>query len=148
VKISWLILAEGLATDAKGAYTLVGINQNILFTPTVPAQTKRAIIAHLTGTNEDAEQKMKEASFTFSVLSPSNVTLSATSGQAVGTAFPFPELPATVDIAANFMVPISEFGEYQICLEVRFGDGEVAKAAESLYVMRPPVQREPTDQQS
>jgi hypothetical protein len=144
VKISWLILAEGLAQDSKGAYTVVGINQNILLTSTVPTQTKRAIIAHLTAVSEDSGQKMNGASFTFSILSPSKVTLSAHSGQAAEASFPFPDLPATVDIAADFMVPITEFGEYQICLEVRFADGDVARAVESLYVMRPPVQPVPT----
>lgn len=141
MKIEWMVLAEGLAQDSKGAFSLIGLNQNLMFADKLPTQTKRAVVVHLTGSSTDAAVEMGSASFTFALKSPEGATLIAQSGQIQGADFPFPDLPATADIPFDVVAPIPEYGTYLIQFDIRFATGETESSGIQFYVR--PVSENP-----
>lgn len=136
MKLGWIVLAEGIGADAKGALTAIGLNQNILNTSGLPALTKRAVIAHFIG--EDAPG-VGEISATFTVTSPSgNVIFANTVAMKVsGEAPPYPDLPISLDIPADMVLPVSEYGEHRIGISANFPDGSIAEGSVVLYVFPP-----------
>ena len=110
MRLEWIILAEGLGADAKGALTVIGLNQNVLITPTLPATTKRAILAHFT--ENGAEAKPGEPIFfRVSFVSPSGKTISAQNGSAQFTLSRWPDIPAAIDLPAEMILNCSEYGD-------------------------------------
>ena len=135
MKISWVVLAEGITQDAKGAFSLIGLNQNIVFVDSLPSQTKRALLAHLESAVSEGADDLSPATFTFTVKSPSGAIISAQTGQIQSGEFPFKDLPATADIPFEAMIPIGETGEYLLGFQIRYSTGRVEEASSSLFVL-------------
>jgi hypothetical protein len=136
LRIAWVILAEGIGSDAKHAFTAIGVNQNVLVTPKFPATTKRAVIAHF----EDVELTSGDSvQVSFSVIAPSGRVLVAQTGTVTATDPPWPELPRVFDVPAEFAISVSEYGTHILRAEAVPPDGEVLTGEVALYVMKPPV---------
>jgi hypothetical protein len=138
VILEWLVLAEGLAQDAKGAFTLVSVNQNILGAEGLPTMTKRAVLAHL---SVDADEEIAAGTYTFSfqVASPSGRVLHASNGAVELIQPRFPDLPGTFDIPAEAVLRITEYGAHTFAFEVSGPSGESASAEVLLHVIEQPA---------
>src|SRR5215469_15336594 len=88
MRLEWVLLAEGVGTNSAGAVTAISINQNVFATQSLPATTKRVILAHFAGeVEETAGLAGKEVTVSVQVLSPSGEAVFATSA---GGKFPPP----------------------------------------------------------
>ncbi|WP_131740354.1 hypothetical protein [Actinomadura roseirufa] len=141
MKLEWLILAEGVAQDADGALTAVGLNQNILISSILPTVTKRAIIAHLSGL-----QPGEELSFRFRVESPSGEVIAANAGRANLDGIPpwaDQGVEATFDIPAELQLEVRELGKHRFVVSMDSSTGQHAEADVPLYVIKQPQQGRP-----
>lgn len=137
MSIEWMLLSEGLGTNAAGHFTLVSVNTNVLVTAQLPAVTKRAVLVHLTW----PEQPETGAySVHITVSDPSgNELVAQTSEFTLGGSLPWPHLPTSLDVPAEFLLPVSEYGTYTVAATVSSVDGSEEKASVNLYVVPPPV---------
>lgn len=134
MQISWMMLAEGIAQDAKGAFSLIGVNQNIIFVDSIPSQTKRAVLVHLEAAAGEGVADLSSATFTFTVTAPSGVVIGAQSGQIEAGDLPFPDLPSTADVPFDSVIPIAEPGEYTVGFRITYSTGRTDQSAISLFV--------------
>jgi hypothetical protein len=142
MKLEWIILAEGLGQDAKSAITAIGIGQNVLIAPTLPAVTKRAILAHfvIDKTDDDTEP-LKEGDkllFRVSFVSPSGKVIQAISAPATLAPMPWPDLPASIDMPAEMLLTCPEYGRYEIIIEADLPDGKTINGHLDFYVREAP----------
>ena len=136
MKLDWIIIAEGIGRDAKGALTLIGLNQNVFVAPTLPAVTKRAVVAHFVD-DGDTPKSGDILSFKLSVISPSGETVSAQQGQAaIGQAL-WPDPTPTFDLPAEITINCAEYGSYRLEVEVQFGASQGSGGSVNLYVKEP-----------
>jgi hypothetical protein len=135
MKISWIAMAEALAQDANGAYSLIRMSQNVLFAGSLPTQTKRALFVHLAGDSDGSRSLMNSATFTFSAVSPSGGTIGAQSGQIQAAEIPFPEFETEIDIPFEIVIPVTEFGDYRLSFRLALSDGSVDEATVLLHVL-------------
>jgi hypothetical protein len=141
MKIEWLILAEGLGTAANGAVTAIGVNQNLVVTPTLPVMTKRAVLAHLAA--EDDTLANTELGVSTKVLGPAGQVLAAQTASAkTGTPL-WTDLPITFDLFAEFPLRLADYGTYVVEVEVTGPDGSAAKSRANFYVREPVGQASP-----
>lgn len=135
MKIEWTILAEGLGTSANGAVTAIGLNQNLIVTPTLPVMTKRAVLAHLIA--EDDGLTNSELGISVRVLSPVGQVLAAQTGAGIIGIPPWPDLPAAFDLFAEFPLRLADYGNYVVEVDVTGADGISMKGQASFYVRSP-----------
>lgn len=137
MRIESVLLAEGVTADSRGALAVIGLNQNIFPAATLPATTKRAILAHIV---EDPGMIQSNARFGFSlrVSGPGgNVILAQTVSVSVAHV-PWPLLPATTDLPLELVLTLSEYGTYRFDVEVQPpGDGAPLTGHAEMYVVRP-----------
>jgi hypothetical protein len=137
MKLEWILLAEGIGQDARGAITMIGLNQNVLVAPALPALTKRALMAHLV----DDDQPLKEGdviNFKLKAVSPTDEVISVQSGQGVIAPTIWPDLPHMLDFPMEMILNCQEYGTYRIEFEMKFPDGKTSQETVSLYVRQPP----------
>jgi hypothetical protein len=136
MKIDWILLAEGLGQDSKGAITAIGLNQNLFAATSLPATTKRAVLAHLVADGQPLKQGEK-ITIRFSVTNPSGDVITAQTAQATVGQRPWPDLPVTSDLSAEMVLALNEYGTYQIEVGVQIPDAEEIKGGVDFYVVRP-----------
>jgi hypothetical protein len=136
ITVEWLILAEGIGQDAKGAFTVIGINQNVLVASALPALTKRALMAHVVD-DGDSLKKGHEASAKFKVIAPSGEVVAEVLAKFEVGERRLKDLPAELDIPAELGLEIKEFGAYRLRAEVTTPSGKFAAKELSLYVVEP-----------
>jgi hypothetical protein len=137
MKIEWILLAEGLGQDAKGAITAIGINQNVLATPTLPAATKRAVLSHLAADHTEVKTGDK-LTVRFSVTSPSGKVISASTAQVTVGPFAWPDLPIFFDFPVELVVTFSEYGTHRFEVAAQVGDSTETSDHIDFYVVNPP----------
>jgi hypothetical protein len=136
MKFGWVALAEGIGADAKGSITLIGMNQNVFVTRSVPASTKRAIMAHMV---EADLTPGATVTVSFNITSPSGQVLAAQTANVVTGDRQWKDLPATIDVPAEFVINTTEFGEHKITVELKLPDGGSLSEQVSVYVIEPPT---------
>lgn len=138
MNIQWVLMAEGITQDARGAVTAVGVCQTVLVAPTLPVQAKRAIVALITGENEEFVAG-RQFSYSVSVADPSGRTLSALSGLGAIGPVPYPELPFGLNVASESVFTVIEYGRHVITLVVQAGDDPELTAEVNFYAAKPPA---------
>ena len=138
MKIEWILLAEGLGQDAKGAFSAIGLNQNVLATPSLPATTKRAVVAHLVDT-EGTLNSGDKITLRFSVSSPSGQVIAAQTIQAAIGPRPWPDLPLASDLPVELVLTFHQFGTHKFEVAVQTPDGVEIKESLDFYVLVPPA---------
>lgn len=136
MKIEWILLAEGIGQDARPATTVIGLNQNVLVAPSLPASTKRVVIAHLVADDKPWNPGDK-VTVRFSVMSPSSQVIAAQTAQATVVEQAWPGLPASTDLPAELLLTISEYGVHRFEVNVQPPTGEEMKGEVNLYVISP-----------
>jgi hypothetical protein len=139
MRLEWILLAEGIGTNAGGAVTAISINQNVLAAHTLPATTKRVILAHFVGgAEETAGFAGKEVTATVQVISPSGEAVFAASA---GGRFPTPtyvDLPSGLDIAMELPLRVLEYGTYDVRVSAQTDDEQKMQGQTQFYVKLPP----------
>jgi hypothetical protein len=136
VKIEWILLAEGLGQDAKGAITAIGLNQNILAAPTLPATTKRAVVAHLVA-GEGTLSPGDNITLRFNVSSPDGQVIAAQTAQAAIGPRPWPDLPFTLDFPVELVLTFHQYGAHKFELGARALEGPEIREQLDFYVVEP-----------
>ena len=145
MEIEWILLAEGLGQDAKGAITAIGLNQNVLTAPSLPATTKRAVITHLVA-GQGTVKAGDKLNLRFSVTSPSGQVIAAQTAQATIGPLPWPDLPSSSDFPIELVLTFYEYGTHKFEVDVQASDSEQVKGYLDFYVMaaeHPAGQSEP-----
>lgn len=137
MKLEWVLLAEGLGQDSRGAVTAIGINQNVLVVQKLPATTKRAIIAHIIDEDNSLNSGDK-LSFRFRVISPSGETVSTQGGQILLGERLHPDFPLAVDMPVEVIFDVAEYGRYRLTMALNLPDGEQLTGEALLYVKEAP----------
>lgn len=139
MRLEWILLAEGVGTNATGSASAISINSNVLATPSVPVPTKRVVIAHFVGEpGESAHLAGRDVTVTARVLSPSGDAVLAHSATGKFVAPAWPELPSGLDIVIELPLRITEYGPHDIVVSAQADDGAVMEGRIQLYVMEPP----------
>lgn len=136
MKLEYILLAEGLGQDSKGAITAIGLNQNVFATASFPATTKRAVIAHLVHDGKPLQPGDK-ITLRFTVTSPSGKMIAAQTAQATVGQIAWPDLPVTSDLPAEMLLTLNEYGTYRFEVAVQMPDGEEMTGQIEFYVVVP-----------
>jgi hypothetical protein len=136
MKVSAFFLAEGIAQDASGAYSAIRIGQNLVFSATLPAQTKRSIFFNVVEEGNDLVPGT-QVTVRFSITSPSGVPVAGSQLTIPIGAKPWPDLPADLTIPAEFVFSLPEYGEYAITASMMFPDGTEIGSSLPLNVLVP-----------
>jgi hypothetical protein len=137
MKIGWVLLAEGIGQDSRAVLTAIGLNQNVLATPTLPTVTKRAIVAHVVSDTEPLKLGDK-LNITFNIMSPRGKIITAQSGQVTIGKVPWPDLPVSIDLPVELVFNVSEYGTYLIGATVQVADGPETIERIEFYVVNAP----------
>jgi hypothetical protein len=140
VNLDWIILAEGFGTASNGAVTAIGVNQQVIITPSLPITTKRGVLAHFVDSNGTVAGG-RELEVTLTVTDPSGKTLlTQTAPVRTNADRPWPELPSGVDVVLEIPLRLSEYGSYEISLSLKPPSGEPIRGHVPFYVKEaPPV---------
>jgi len=137
LKIEWMLIAEGLGADSKNALTVIGVNQNIFSPPSLPAMTKRAILARVLD-DEDTLKAGSSLQVAFSVIGPAGDVVAAQSSTVSVAGRLWKDLPGNLDIPAELGLSVNDYGEYVMRLDIRTPAGERQRAEVRLHVVPPP----------
>ena len=142
MKLAWLFLAEGFGRDAKLAVTAIGVNQNLQVSQELPVVTKRGVLAHVT----DEEGLLKEndaISLSVEVRNPSGRVISAQISEAIVAPLAWPDLPVAVDVVAEMMLRLHEYGRHSVAVKLTHVDADgQTKAVDGevfFYLREPPA---------
>lgn len=135
MKIEWMIIAEGFATNGSGAITAIGVDQIMIITPILPITTKRAVMVHVVADDESFADK--ELGLAIKVLSPSGQVLAAQTAPAKAGPRQWADIPVTFDIFTEFPLRLTEFGTYVVDIEVSHPDGMRVQGQTDFYVREP-----------
>lgn len=136
MKVEWILLAEGLGQDAKGAITVIGLNQNVLGAPSLPVTTKRAVVAHFVA-DKGSLAPGDKLTLRFSVTSPSGKVIAAQTAQATIGQLPWPDLPASSDLPVELGLTFYEYGTHRFEVAVQTADGQEVTGQIDFYVVTP-----------
>jgi hypothetical protein len=138
MRLEWILLAEGVGTNAVGSMTAISINSNVLATPAVPVTTKRVVIMHFVGEiGESAALDGRDITVSVRVLSPSGDPILANSANGRFQAPTWPGLPSGLDIAIEMSLRITEYGIHNIAVTAQADDETTLEGRTQLYVMEP-----------
>lgn len=137
MKVEWILIADGIGQDSRGAVTAIAINQNVIIAPTLPDVAKRAVVAHITEA-PGVIKRGDKINVSFRVISPSGDILAAQSGQVTVGQIIFPDLPVTTDLPMEFSMSLSEYGTHKIEIRVDLAGREHSEGAIELFVTEPP----------
>lgn len=136
MKLDWVVGAEGIAQDARGAYTAVGLSQNVITSATLPTTVRRSVIAQVSGDPGEFREGSK-VSLALRCISPSGKVLTASTNQGLIGESEWPELPPNALIGGDINMPVGEYGEHSISIELQFDDDPPLLGETKLYVMSP-----------
>ena len=133
MKIEYILLAEAVAQDTRGATTLVGVNQDIFAPDSLPAHTKRVIFARI------SEISPGKYSMRAELLDPQRKAMAIQTGQIDVGDRPLPDLPGGgIDLPVEFEFLAASYGTHSFSLEMTAAsDGTSAAAAIQLHVVSP-----------
>jgi hypothetical protein len=138
VKVDWVIIAEGLGTAANGAVTVIGFNQVLIVAPVLPTTTKRSVMIHLSGDEQDRKEGNVKLDLAVQVASPSGRTLAAQQAAVQAVSAPWPEVPLAFDVFAEFPIELPEYGTYTVSADFTAPDGQRLHGQANFYVVPPP----------
>ena len=140
MKIEWLILCEGIGTNANGAITAISINQNLVFPPALPIQLKRALIAHISDEG-DSLQPGASVELAIVITSPSGAELAKVAAKLAVNDRLVTDFPGTLDFPFESILTISQYGTYSVRIELLDNGDLLDEATVDFHVLekRPPT---------
>ena len=135
MRVEWVLIADGVGQDSRGAVTAIALNQNVLAAPMLPTATKRAVIAHVV--EESGVLKPGDKfEVTFQVTAPSGDVVSVQKAQVAIGRLQYPDLPVSTDLPVEIVLNLSEYGAHHIEVKVRTAEGDYSEGAVDLFVVR------------
>jgi hypothetical protein len=149
VFFDWLGIAEGVANDARGALTLVGVNQNVLIAPQFPHNDVRTII--ILAVDEEGTVLTADASIDLDIqlVSPAGKVLFANHQSVNMSAASNPAgIPPEVtsrgfQFVGSLSLQLTEYGRHVLSATIVVGDAEPESRSRNLWVVRPPSSSDP-----
>lgn len=141
MKMVWVILAEGIAQDARNAISLIGVQQNIQPAPELPVTTKRAVLANVEF-GEDAPTNGQKYTVRFTVTSPSGHIILAQGGQGAYSGSPWKEVNAGISVMGEFPLTLTEYGRHVVSVDVESDSHGAVRGTADLHVVPLPDQQE------
>jgi hypothetical protein len=140
LRVEWLGLAEGSTQDSRGALALVGVNQNIIQTPSLPHTMKEPFVLHVADDDGNILTEGTDVTVDFRVESPTGTILSAVRSAAKLSQKSFSSVPAVyLQFVAESLLRFEEYGMYTVRCTVETVDGHSTSEEKRLYVIEPPA---------
>ena len=120
----WLGIAEGSAADSRGALTLVGVGQNVIFATDFPHREQRVIVTTVVDESGEEVQENVQFDFEITVTSPSGRTLLGnrqvlTTGGATNPAAFAAGLPARgFQMVVGIGLEVMEYGIHPVSVSI------------------------------
>ena len=140
MRIEWLGIAEGAVVDGRGAFTVVGLNMNLVIAEKLPVPFVRSVILLVeTDRTLDADD---EVSISFQLTDPTGKVMSASNATSKVAPPISPESPAFIQLIAQLGGVAREYGAYSIACDVQVTNREPLKATKRIFVVPPPIAAE------
>lgn len=142
MRLDGVVLCEGVGQDARGAFTFIAVNQNVLVAESLPHVEKRTVVV-LLSEDRPSDRPLTNPSGTasFRVLSPTGTIAFAITQQVPPLQRRWSDIAANLILAADVLVQAPEFGEYRIQCEITSPDIEAPIVAEQkVYVIPAPTE--------
>lgn len=142
MRVDGAVVCEGVGQDARGAFTFIAVNQNIVVAPSLPHAEKRTFVVLLAeDTPDDPLVSHSTGTATFRVQSPSGATGFAISQPMGQVQKRWSDLPTSLILAADVVIQASEYGDYTLQCEISAAGTEPLRVEQHIYVI--PVPTEP-----
>lgn len=139
MRLDSVLLAEGMARDARGALTLVGLHQNVQIAAELPTTARRFLVGHV----EVDYPPGTSLEFRLTITSPNGEVTHEQVGKVQLRERRFPELPGALDIPVELIMEVQSHGTFTFGLAVEGPDGDRDEGAATLYVLDPSQERRP-----
>jgi hypothetical protein len=136
MRLEYALIAEGIGQDARGAFTLIAVDQVIVVAPTLPTPVSRVLA--IRGIEEAHEFENATVTMQLTVLSPSGETISATSGMGPLGPRLFDDVPGMFNANSIFSFLAAEYGRYEVRASVATSTGSELTVSSAIYI-RPAV---------
>lgn len=153
MKCDIFALAEGVASDARGALTLVGVNQRAISVNSLPFRVTQKVVLGFTDESADSLGHLSDEALSgelsISVTDPagnSQFTINQ-SFQIPKVPKPWTEIPQFSYIVADMIVSGTTHGVYTADISYRRVSGEVEDRKFALYIV-PPISPVPSSETS
>lgn len=137
LELEWLGLAEGATNDGRGVLAAVGINQNVVVAPSLPATLGRVVILIVNDDEKNDLPPGSDLTLQMSVIDPDGRSLSTNSTQISVGDRKFDELPVGFNLTAQLQVSVSAYGTYTIECSIESASGVMVRGTKKLYVVPP-----------
>jgi hypothetical protein len=143
MRLDGVLLCEGIGQDARGAFTFIAVNQNVLVAESLPHVEKRICVILLSEERPNEESTTKlSGTASFKVRKPNGDIDFAITQPIPQVQKRWSDLATNLIFAADVLVQASEYGEYAVECEITPTDGEEPIIAhQRIYVV--PVPTEP-----
>lgn len=143
MKCDIFVLAEGVTPDARGALTLVGVNQRAISVDSLPFRVTQKVVIGFT--DESPESPGQFLSGTPSGELYIRVQNSAGDSEfTINQSFqlpqpvkPRPDIPAFSYIVADVVISGASYGAYTAEISYRYASGEVESRSFVIYIVEP-----------
>lgn len=136
--LDYVIVAEGVGQDSRGAMTLVAVDQVALIAQTLPISVARLLIVRAVEARVGELTAGADLSMRFQVTSPSGDTVAAGSVTGKGGERVLPDIPVAIQVILQVQFQAPEVGEYRVAVTLSPSTGSEVNAETSLYVVSPP----------
>jgi len=143
MKCDIFVLAEGVASDARGALTLVGLNQRAISVNSLPFRVTQKVVLGFTDESTDSLGRLSDEDLG-GELSIRVVDPAGNSQFTINQSFkipkvpkPTPNLPQFSYIVADIVVSGAMHGAYTADISYQFTCGEVEGKKFALYIVPP-----------
>jgi hypothetical protein len=135
MRLDYALVAEGVGLDARGALTLIAVDQLILLAPTLPIPVSRVLV--MRAIEEKDEFQNAAIALRLTVVSPAGETISASSGMGALGPRLFDDVPGILQVQSAFSFLATEYGKYEVKASVTDANGNELAVSVPLYVRRP-----------
>lgn len=134
------VLAEGVTADARGALTLVGVNQRVIVAGSLPFSVRQKVVISLTDETQGPLGQAFE-DFPNGDLSALVTDPAGTRQFVINQSFKVPKenppegLPKIANIIADIVISGTTYGEYTARVSFRTTDGDEEAREFPIYVV-------------
>ena len=137
--LDYVIVAEGIGQDSRGAVTLIAVDQVALIAQTFPVSVSRFLVVRAIEENVGELLPGADLSMRFTVASPSGDIVAAGSVAGKGGERVLPGIPVAIQVILQVQFQAPEVGTYRLAVTLSASAGSEVSAHTYLYVLSPPV---------
>jgi hypothetical protein len=136
-----VVLAEGVTTDSRGAFTVVGLNQRVIALRQLPTQVRLTLLAIFSDEADDQQEGFASPARNIKVAvtlrSPSgSVMFAATSGPVPQAPKQWQDLPGFGNFIVDLPLVAETTGVHRVEIDLEEDNAVVDRAAKRIYVVR------------